>query len=76
MNDVVQLKTFRTECIEDLVKILEKTLERAKNGEFLAGGLIMHKTNGNVWLAYSKSDDLHAIVAGCTYLAHGITEAN
>ncbi len=73
---VIPIKTFRSECVDNLVEILEHSLEKAKAGEFSGGGVILIRNNGSVRSEYSKSVDSPAIIAGCHYLAHDLMEAN
>ena len=69
---VVQFKNFKSECVDDLVELLEEHLELAKAGEFTSGALILVRPTGAVACIYSLSDNTHAMVAGCTYLSHDI----
>ena len=73
---VVPFKTFTTECVDDLIELLEHNLVRAKNGEFQCGAMIFVRPDGSVKCEFSKSENTHAIVAGCSYLLHDIIGKN
>ncbi len=73
---VVQFKTFKTECVDDLVELLEEALKEAKAGKFSSGALILVRPVGSVACRYSLSDNTHALIAGCHYLSHDIMEGN
>jgi len=73
---VIPLKTFKSECAEDLIEILEDKLARAKEGEFSTGAVVLVRPDGSIMCHFSKSENTHALVAGCSYLAHDIMEGN
>ena len=69
---VVELKTFKSGCVDNLVDILKDSLERAQAGEFASGALILIRPDGSISCEYSMSQSIHAMVAGCAYLSHDI----
>jgi hypothetical protein len=61
----------------DIIAVLERTLEQARAGEFVAIGLILIRRNLEIGsIARNPAGSRHLLVAGCSYLQHDLMAEN
>lgn len=73
MSHLREVKTRRTECAEDSLKLLEEMLEKARNGEIRSVCIIAVDHNEAIITERSKYENHHYLVAGAHYLLNELT---
>jgi hypothetical protein len=69
---VLELKTRKMACKQDLIEILEESLERAKKGEFQSGAMFFVDQDSTICTVITKTDNKHLLIAGCNHLLHSM----
>jgi hypothetical protein len=76
MAEALKLVTYADECNVDLVEVLEEILEGVKKGEFVSGAIVVQRKNGNIMTRWSKSENTHVLIAGCSYLQYDLLKSS
>ena len=72
MADIKALPTFKAAVDEDVVRVLEHALEKAKAGEIGGVAVAWVYHNGDAGNNYSKSDDMIRLLGSISILEYRI----
>ena len=73
--EIVTLPTLANLCTADAVEVLERMLERARNGEIATVGIAALTVDNSAIFTYSQQMSGIGLLGACTLLQHDLTAA-
>ena len=73
--EIVTLPTLASICAVDAVEVLERMLERARNGEITSVAIAALTVDNSAIFTYSQQISGIGLLGACTLLQHDLTAA-